>query len=60
MPLWEIALLSKLGVHGGGEYEGMGWLSWASNRERESKERDILIDEVIMGFGRNLVLEKQG
>ena len=37
---------------GGGEYKGTGWLTLGKNRE--SKERDILIVGAIMGLMRNL------
>ena len=44
-----------------GEHEGTG-TGWdgldVGRTERESMERDILIEEVIMGLARNLALEK--
>lgn len=36
----------------------MGWLSLGKDRERESKEKDILMEAVIIGLERNLVFRK--
>ena len=43
--------------NGRGELEGLGESRWSKDRD-ESKERDILIGESVIGLARNLALEK--